>query len=134
MDDIVACLGRRDFDDDVLGKAFGENWSLDARYPAELWGRVFFHKWTQLVFVLFVLTRPRQRQLVAAQGLDAALEAAATWPSDVRVDSFTRLADFESACQEEAEERLRTGGAPALWKSAEEQSEQYRRAAELLAG
>ena len=134
VDNIVASLECQDLDETVLGRAFGENWSLDARYPAELSGQVFFSKWTQLVFVLIVLTRPKQQQLVAVQGLDSALEAAAAWPSDVRVGSFTRLADYEPACQREAEERLRKGGLPALWKLAEEQSEQYRWAAELLVG
>lgn len=134
VDNIVASLEGKDLDESVLGKAFGENWTLDARYPAELSGRAFFRKWTQLVFVTIVLTRPRQQQLVAVQGLDSALEAAAAWPSDVPVASFTRLADYELACQQEAEKRLRKGGLPALRKLAGEQTEQYRRAAELLIG
>ncbi|MBA4863363.1 hypothetical protein H1V43_18640 [Streptomyces sp. PSKA54] len=134
VDNIVASLEGQDLDEDALGKAFGENWILDARYPAGLSGRAFFSKWTQLVFVTIVLTRPRQQQLVAVQGLDSALEAAAAWPSDVRVGSFTRLADYELACQQETEERLRKGGLPVLRKLAEEQSGQYRRAAELFVG
>lgn len=134
VDNIVASLEGQDLDESALGEAFGENWTLDARYPAELSGRAFFGKWTQLVFVTIVLTRPRQQQLVAVQGLDSALEAASAWPSDVRVDSFTRLADYELACQQETGKRLRKCGLPALWKLAEEQSRQYRRAAKLLVG
>ncbi|MBK3566126.1 hypothetical protein [Streptomyces sp. MBT62] len=134
VDNIVASLEGKDLDESVLGKAFGENWDLDVRYPAELSGGAFFRRWTQLVFVTIVLTRPRQQQLVAVQGLDSALEAAAAWPSDVSVDSFIRLADYELACQRDAEKRLRKGSLPALWKLAEEQSGQYRRAAELFVG
>ncbi|WP_406128094.1 hypothetical protein [Streptomyces sp. NBC_00989] len=134
VDGIVASLDGQGRDDSVLGRAFGANWNLDARYPAELPGGAFFGKWTQLVFVALVLTRPKQRQLGAMRGLDAALAAAATWPSEVRAGSFTRFVDFESACQQAAEERLREGGLPALWKLAEAQSEHCRRAAELLVG
>ncbi len=134
VDNIVASLEGQGLDESVLSRAFGENWSLGAEYPAELSGRAFFWNWTKLVFVTLVLTRPRQQQLVAGQGLDAALEAAAAWPSDVRVGSFTRLADYELACQQETGERLQEGGLPALWKLAEEQSGRYRRAAELLVG
>ncbi|MDH6215675.1 hypothetical protein [Streptomyces pseudovenezuelae] len=50
----------------------------------------------------------------------------------MRLGSFTRLGDFEPARQEEAEERLRTGGPTALWELARAQSERYRRVAELL--
>ena len=132
VDAITASLEGQDLNEDVLGKAFGENWTLDGFYPAELPGRVFCRRWTQLVFVTIVLTRPKQQQLVAAQGLESALEAAAAWPSDVRIDSFARLADYELACQQLAEGRLRKDGLPALWKLAEEQSERYRQAAELL--
>ncbi|MET9850754.1 hypothetical protein [Streptomyces ossamyceticus] len=121
-------------DECVLGKAFGENWTLDARYPAELPGLAFLQRWTQLVFVTIVLTKPRQQQLVPAQGLDSAFQAATAWPSAVRVDSFACLADYELACQQEAERRLREGGLSALCKSAAEQSERYRRAAESLVG
>lgn len=134
VDGIVASLDGQGRDDSVLGSAFGANWTLGARYPAELPGGTFLGKWTQLVFVALVLTRPRQQQLAAVQGLDAALEAAAAWPSDVRAGSFMRLADFEQACRQAAEERLREGGLPALWKLAGAQSEHYRRAAELLVG
>ncbi|MGW1718928.1 hypothetical protein [Streptomyces sp. NPDC002156] len=134
VDNIVASLEGQGLDESALGKAFGENWTLDARYPVELSGRAFFGKWTQLVFVTIVLTRPRQQQLVAGQGLESALEAAAAWPSERRVGSFTRLADYELACQQKTGERLREGGLPTLWKLAEEQSGRYRRAAELLVG
>ncbi|MEU6802710.1 hypothetical protein [Streptomyces neyagawaensis] len=130
VDNISASLDGQGLDERVLGKAFGENWTLDARYPAELPGLVF----TQLVFVTIVLTRPRQQQLDAGQGLDSAFQAATAWPSVVRVGSFACLADYELACQQEAERRLRKGGSSALRKLAEEQSERYRRAAELLVG
>ncbi|MFJ7045559.1 hypothetical protein ACIQVC_19425 [Streptomyces sp. NPDC101112] len=134
VDDISASLDGQGLDECVLGKAFGENWTLDARYPAEVPGQVFLHRWTQLVFVTIVLTKPGQRQLVAAQGLDSAFQAATAWPLAVRVNSFACLADYELDCQQEAEGRLRKGGLPALWELAEEQSEWYRRAAELLVG
>lgn len=134
VDNIAASLEGQDLDEGVLGEAFGENWTLDAGYPAELPGRAFFGKWTQLVFVTIVLTRPGQRQLVAAQGLESALEAAAAWQCGAPVDSFTCLADYESACQREAEKRLPQGALTSLWELAEQQSEYYRRAAELLVG
>ncbi|WAU82954.1 hypothetical protein O1Q96_26680 [Streptomyces sp. Qhu-G9] len=131
---IVASLEGQELDDSMVSEAFGENWSLDARYPAELPGLAFFEGWTRLVFVTIGLTRPGQRELDPAQGLDFALEAAAAWPSDAHDESFTRLADFELACQQGAAERVRADGLPALWKLAEAQSEPYRRAAELLVG
>ncbi|MHA5053190.1 hypothetical protein [Streptomyces sp. SD15] len=133
MEHLTASLGGGELDDGVLGPAFSANWTLGDRYPAELPGTEFFSAGLKIVFVALVLTRPDQ-QLVPAQGLDWALEAAAAWPSEVRIDSFTRLDDFELACQVEAEERLRTGGLSALRELAEAQADQYRRAAASLVG
>ncbi|MFI1352940.1 hypothetical protein ACH4TV_05050 [Streptomyces sp. NPDC020898] len=130
---LAASLDGGELDDGILGSAFAANWNLGMEYPDDLSGMGFFRKGLKIVFVALVLTRPDQ-QVVPSQGLEFALEAAATWPSDVHVDSFTRLADFELSCQQEAEERLRMDGLSALWELAEAQSEQYRRAAELLVG
>ena len=38
VDNIAASLDGQDRDDSVLGGAFGANWTLDARYPADLLG------------------------------------------------------------------------------------------------
>ncbi|MET8858864.1 hypothetical protein [Streptomyces sp. NPDC004579] len=130
---LVASLDGGELDDAILGSAFAANWNLGMGYPDDLPGMGFFRKGLKIVFVALVVTRPDQ-QVMPSQGLEFALEAAATWPSDVRVDSFVRLADFELACQQEAEERLRTDGLPGLWKLAEARSGQYRRVAELLVG
>ncbi|MFD9438198.1 hypothetical protein ACFWBR_19175 [Streptomyces sp. NPDC060006] len=48
----------QELDDSMVSEAFGENWSLDARYPAELPGLALFEGWTRLVFVTIGLTRP----------------------------------------------------------------------------
>jgi hypothetical protein len=133
LEHVVAFLGRREGEVDrgLLGPAFGVNWALDGAYPAGLPGAAFFRGAGTVVFITFVAARPDQ-QIAPAQGLTAAVEATAAWPSEV--DTFTSLADFEPACRREAAERLRTDGLPALWELAGEQSERYRRVAETLAG
>ncbi|MGW7608029.1 hypothetical protein ACWGKW_12290 [Streptomyces sp. NPDC054766] len=117
-----------EFDHAVLVPAFLATWQLLDRHPAELPARKSFRKGLQVAFGVFVLTRPDQR-VVPAQGLEDALEAAAAWPSKVRIDSFTRLADYERACQTQAQERLRRDGPSALREPAEAQASQYRRVA-----
>ncbi|MFF3202336.1 MULTISPECIES: hypothetical protein [unclassified Streptomyces] len=133
MEHLAASLDGGELDDAVLGPAFGANWNLGTRYPDDLSGVEFFRTGLKIVFVALVHTRPGQ-QAEPAQGLEFALEAAEAWPTDVRIGSFTRLADFELACQQEAEARLRTDGLAALWKLTEGRCEQYRRVAELLVG
>ncbi|PBC94962.1 hypothetical protein BX281_2890 [Streptomyces sp. Ag82_O1-15] len=130
---LAACLDGGELDVEVLGSAFAANWNLSEMYPAELPGREFFRVGLKIVFVVLVLTRPDQ-QVAPAQGLEFALNAADAWPSEVRIDSFTRLADFELACQVEAEDRLITAGLSALRELAEAQADQYRRAAASLVG
>lgn len=134
VENIVAFLEGQELDDGLLGPAFAESWGLEVRFPAELAGREFFRSWTSTVFVALVLTRPKQQDIVARQGLDFALRAAAAWPSNVRIGSFGSLVDFELACQQEAEDQFRNDGLPALWELAEVQSHQYRQAAERLVG
>ncbi|MFJ4786309.1 hypothetical protein [Streptomyces sp. NPDC088794] len=133
LEHVVDFLGgrEREVDRSLLGPAFGMNWALDGEYPAGLPGAAFFRSAGTVVFIAFVAARPDQ-QIAPAQGLTAAVEATAAWPSEV--DPFTSLADFEPACRREAAERLRTDGLPALWELAREQSERYRRVAETLAG
>ncbi|MFF9310751.1 GNAT family N-acetyltransferase [Streptomyces sp. NPDC014748] len=60
LENITAFLDGRGLDDDLLGSAFAESWSLDARYPAELAGHAFLKGWSSLVFGTVVLTRPKQ--------------------------------------------------------------------------
>jgi hypothetical protein len=52
VDKNVAFLEGQEVDDSLLGKAFGENWTLDARYPTELPGLDFCSAWTRRVFVV----------------------------------------------------------------------------------
>ncbi|MCX5077822.1 hypothetical protein OG321_35795 [Streptomyces sp. NBC_00424] len=134
VENIVAFLEGQELDEGLLGPAFAENWGLEHRYPADLTGREFFRAWTSLVFVALVLTRSKQQDIMARQGLDFALGAAAAWPTAVGIGSFGSLVDFELACQQEAEDQFRKGDLPALWELAESQSHQYRRAAERLVG
>ncbi|WP_435134561.1 hypothetical protein [Actinacidiphila sp. bgisy144] len=129
---ITAFLDGRDLNDELLGSAFAESWSLDARYPAEFAGHDFVRGWSVVVFVVVVLTKPKQQDIVAAQGLGSASEAVAAWPSAIRIGAFDSLARFELACQQEAEDQLRRNGLPALWKLAEAQSKHYFHAAEQL--
>lgn len=129
---IVAFLDGRELDDDLFSSAFAESWSLDARYPAEFAGHDFVRGWTSVVFAVVVLTKPKQQDIVEAQGLDLASKTVAAWPSAIRIGSFDSLVRFELACQQDAEGRLRKNGLPALWKLAEVQSKQYRQAAERL--
>lgn len=128
---IRAFVGGRERDDDALADAFVANWSLGTRYGEQLPGAAFFRAGTRIADVAIIAARTEQ-PVDPVQGLSQALEAAAAWPSEIRIGSFTRLADFERACQAEAEERLRTGGLPALWELTEAQAVPYRRAAELL--
>ncbi|WP_432086348.1 hypothetical protein [Streptomyces sp. bgisy095] len=134
MENITAFLDGRGIDDDLLGSAFAESWSLDARYPAALESYTFVKEWSSLVFGTTVLTRPKQQNIVAAQALECASKAAASWPSTVRIGSFDSLIRFEVACQQEAEVRMRQDGLPALWELTEDRSKQYRQAAEQLIG
>ncbi|WP_329372168.1 hypothetical protein OG896_36130 [Streptomyces sp. NBC_00669] len=129
---IVSFLDGRELDDELLGSAFAESWSLDARYPAELAGHDFVRGWSIVVFVVVALTKQKQQDIAAAQGLDLASEAVAAWPSAISIGSFDSLARFELSCQQEAEDQLRRNGLPALWTLAEAQSEPYRQAAEGL--
>ncbi|WP_340379298.1 hypothetical protein U5640_29950 [Streptomyces sp. SS7] len=130
---LKAFVGGRERDDDALAEAFVANWSLGTRYGDELPGAAFFRAGTRIVDVAIIVARTEQ-PVDPVQGLSQALEAAAAWPSEIHISSFTQLADFERACQTEAEERLRTGGLPGLWELADEQAGHYRRAAELLVG
>ncbi|MFJ2391409.1 hypothetical protein ACIOTI_01505 [Streptomyces sp. NPDC087843] len=127
---ITAFLDGQALDDALLGSAFAESWSLGVSYPIGLGGRAFVNRWSSLVFGTVGLTRSKQQDFGPAQALDFASEAAAAWPSAVRIGSFDSLARFESACQQEAENRLRKDGLPALWKLAEVRSKQYRQVAE----
>ncbi|MGW0576472.1 hypothetical protein ACWD25_10980 [Streptomyces sp. NPDC002920] len=133
LDGLKAFLGGQERDDGVLNDAFVANWSLGTRYRDELPGVDFFRTGLRIVDVAIIVARTDQ-PVAPAEGLSQALEAAGTWPSGVRVDSFTRLADFERACQQEAAERFRTDGLSALWELAEARADQYRRVAELLVG
>ncbi|MCX5357288.1 hypothetical protein OG864_00630 [Streptomyces sp. NBC_00124] len=133
VESITAFFDGQELDDDLLGSAFAESWSLGARYPAGLVGRVFVNDWSRLVFGTVGLTKAKQQNFGAAQALDFASQAAA-WPSAVRIGSFDGMARFELACQQEAEDRLRKDGLPVLWKLAEVSSKQYRQAAEQLIG
>ncbi|WP_367321850.1 hypothetical protein [Streptomyces sp. HUAS ZL42] len=130
---LVAFLDGQERDDDVLAEAFVANWSLGTRYRDELPGAAFFRAGLRIVDVAIIVARTEQ-PVSPVQGLSHALEAASGWPAEVRIGSFTRLADFESACQTEAEERLGTDGLPALRKLAEAQADHYRRAAASLVG
>ncbi|MPY31519.1 hypothetical protein FNH09_09540 [Streptomyces adustus] len=134
VENITAFLDGQELDNDLLGHAFAESWSLGASYPTGLAGRTFVNDWSRLVFGTVGLTKPKQCNFGAAQALDFASQAAAAWPSAVRIGSFDSLARFELACQQEAEDRLRKDGLPALWKLAEVRSKQYRQAAEQLIG
>ncbi|MFC8198165.1 hypothetical protein ACFUTV_22600 [Streptomyces sp. NPDC057298] len=134
VENITAFLDGQEFDNDLLASAFAESWSLGAIYPAGLAGRVFVNDWSRLVFGTVGLTKANQQTYGAAQALDFASQAAAAWPSAVRIGSFDSLARFELACQQEAEDRLRKDGLPDLWKLAEASSQQYRQAAEQLIG
>ncbi|MET9600652.1 hypothetical protein [Streptomyces sp. NPDC006459] len=134
LETIAASLEGHELDRSVLGTAFSANWNLGAVYPAEVAGRAFFTAWTRVVFVAIGLALPSQQQIVAVQGLDCALEAAAAWPSDARVGASVRLVDFELACQQKAEDEIRKGGLPALRTLTQVQIEQYGQAAELLVG
>ncbi|MFC8954701.1 hypothetical protein ACFT8P_19005 [Streptomyces sp. NPDC057101] len=116
VESITAFLNGHELDDGLLGAAFARSWYLDARYQTGLPGYAFVKDWTSLVFGTAVLTRPEQQNILAEQTLDFASKAAAAWPSAVRVSSFDSLARFELACQQEAEDRLRKDGPPALWK------------------
>ncbi|MEU4352335.1 hypothetical protein [Streptomyces sp. NPDC023838] len=131
VDNVIAALDGQELDAAVLGKAFGVNWTLGTRYPAELPGGDFFRTGLRIADVVLVATRPGQ-QVAPERGLELSLEAAAAWPAEVRTDVGTGLADFELACQQESEERLREGGPTALWELAAAQADQYRRVAELL--
>lgn len=130
---LMAFVGGQERDDDALADAFVANWSLGTRYRDELPGAAFFRAGMRIVDVAIIVARTEQ-PVDPAQGLSQALEAAAAWPSEIRVGSFTQLADFERACQAEAEKRLRTGNLPDLWELAEAQADYYRRTAELLVG
>ncbi|MEV6201098.1 hypothetical protein AB0M64_14060 [Streptomyces sp. NPDC051771] len=134
LENIMVSLDGRGFDDDLLGDAFAESWSLDRRYPAGLPGHAFVRGWSILVFGTVALTRPSQQDIVAAQTLDFASEATAAWPSAVRIGPFATLARFEAACRQEAEDRLRENGLPALRQVTEDRSESYRQVAEQLVG
>lgn len=134
VESITAFLDGKELDDDLLGSAFAESWSLGARYPAGLAGRVFVNDWSRLVFGTVGLTKAKQQNFGAAQALDFASQAAAAWPSAVRICSFDSMARLQLACQLEAEDRLRKDGLPVLWKLAEVSSKQYRQAAEQLIG
>ncbi|MEI5525737.1 hypothetical protein WB401_38155 [Streptomyces brasiliscabiei] len=134
LENITAFLDGRELDEDLLGSAFAESWSLDARYPAALAGHAFVRAWSCLVFGTVVLTKPKQRDIVAAQTLEFASTAAASWPTAVRVGSFDSLVRFEVECQQEAEARMREDGLPALWELTEHRSKQYRQAAEQSIG
>ncbi|MFF9147319.1 hypothetical protein ACF1BN_20930 [Streptomyces sp. NPDC014861] len=134
LENITAFLYGRALDDDLLGSAFAESWSLDARYPAELPSHTFVKKWSYLVFGTVVLTRLKQQNFTSAQTLEFASKAAASWPIAVCLGSFDSLLRFEAACQQEAEARMREGGLPALWKLTEDRSKQYRQTAEQLIG
>ncbi|MGV9897466.1 hypothetical protein [Streptomyces tendae] len=134
LENITAFLDGRERDDNILGTAFAESWSLDARYPAELAGHAFVKGWSSLVFGTVVLTRPKQQSITSAQTMEFASKAAASWPTAVRIASFDSLLRFEAACQQEADARMREGGLPALWKLAEERSKQYRQTTELFIG
>ncbi len=111
---IAASLNSQELDRGVLGTAFSANWNLGAVYPAELAGRAFFTARTRVVFVAIGLALPSQQQIVAVQGLDCALEAAAG-PSDVRIDPFTRPVDFGRA--QERRPPLRSGQASLTCKA-----------------
>jgi hypothetical protein len=133
VENVIAALDGQELDITVLGTAFGVNWTLGTRYPAELSSGSFFRGGLRIVDVVLVGTRPG-RQVTYAQGLEHALAAAAAWPVQVEGQVGTGLADFELACQGEAHEQLREDGLPALWELAAVQAGQYRRAAELLVG
>jgi hypothetical protein len=134
LKNITAFLDGRGLDDDLLASAFAESWSLDARYPASLAGHDFVKGWSSLVFGTVVLTKPKQQDIVAAQALEFASTAAASWPSAVRIRAFDSLIRFEVACQQEAEALMREDGLSALWEVTEGRSKQYRQAAEQLIG
>ncbi|MFD5413508.1 hypothetical protein [Streptomyces nojiriensis] len=134
LEAIAASLEGQELDRGVLGAAFSANWNLGAAYPVEHAGRAFFTAWTRVVFVAIGLALRSPQQIVAAQGLGCALDAAAAWPSDAHVGSSVRLVDFELACQQKAEDELRKGGLPALRRLTQVQIEQYGQAAELLIG
>ncbi|WP_329317063.1 MULTISPECIES: hypothetical protein [unclassified Streptomyces] len=133
VESVIASLGGQSLDTAVLGRAFGANWTLGARYPIELPGGSFFRSALRIVDIVLVATRPG-RQATPEQGLEHALEAATEWPAMVQGDAGIGLAGFELACQQEAHERLREGGLPALWKLAAIQAGHYRKAAEMLVG
>ncbi|MGW9451452.1 hypothetical protein [Streptomyces sp. NPDC055632] len=132
LKNITEFLDGRGLDDDLLGSAFAESWSLDARYPARLTSHAFVKEWSSLVFGTVVLTRPKQQDIVAARALKCASTAVAAWPSAVRIGPFDSLIFFELACRQEAEARMREDGLPALWELTEDRSKQYRQAAERL--
>ncbi|MGW6534791.1 hypothetical protein ACWGBV_00960 [Streptomyces sp. NPDC055051] len=134
LENITEFPDGRGLDDDLLGSAFAESWSLDARYPAELPSHAFVKEWSYLVFGTVVLTRPKQQNITSAQTLEFASKAAASWPTAVFIGSFDSLLRFEEACQQEAEVRIREGGLPALWKLTEDRSKQYRQATEQFIG
>ncbi|MET8968756.1 hypothetical protein [Streptomyces hydrogenans] len=134
LENIRAFLNGRELDDELLGSAFAESWSLDGRYTAELASHAFVMGWSSLVFGTVVLTRPKQPNIAAAQTMEFASKAAASWPTAVHIGSFDSLFRFEAACQQEAEARMREDGLPALWKQTEDRSKQYRQTAEQLIG
>ncbi|MFF3889604.1 hypothetical protein [Streptomyces sp. NPDC001914] len=134
VESITAFLDGQELDDDLLADAFAESWSLGVRYPAALAGRTFVDDWSRLAFATVGLTKAKQPTFGPTQALDYASRAAATWPSAVRIGSFDGLARFEFACQQEAQDRLRTDGLAALWKLARDRSKQYRQVAEQLIG
>ncbi|MGW5421635.1 hypothetical protein [Streptomyces sp. NPDC003943] len=134
LENITAFLDGRGLDDDLLDSAFAESWSLDARYPAGLASHPFVKGWSSLVFGTVVLARPKQQNLAAAQTLEFASKAAASWPTAVRIGHFDSLIRFEAMCQQEAEARMREDGVPTLWELTEDRSKQYRQAAKQLIG
>lgn len=134
LENITAFLDGRGLDDNLLGSAFAESWSLDARYPADLAGHAFVKGWSSLVFGTVVLTRPKHQNITSAKTLEFASKAAASWPTAVRIGSFDSLLRFEAACQQEAEARMREGGLPALWKLTEDRTKQYRQTTEQFIG
>ncbi|NEB90575.1 hypothetical protein [Streptomyces bauhiniae] len=127
-------LDGRELDDELVVAAFAESWSLDSRCPAGFAGHTVVKGWASLAFGVTALTRPKQGDTSAAQWLECASHAAAAWPSGVRVDSYDSLAHFELACQQEAADRLRKDGLPALWELADVRSKQYHQVAEELRG
>nr|CAJ89502.1 hypothetical protein SAML0515 [Streptomyces ambofaciens ATCC 23877] len=134
LENITAFLDGRGLDDNLLGSAFAESWSLDARYPADLAGHAYVKGWSSLVFGTVVLTRPKQQNITSAKTLEFTSKAAASWPTAVRIGSFDSLLRFEAACQQEAEARMREGGLPALWKLTEDRTKQYRQTTEQFIG